>query len=136
MDDRDRRAAARLVAVQPGLHIVTVGAPVPRRKQERARSKCLTALVPELHAFSVDQLYIESREEELNKKDIRTIIEIRRTLPKGTAFRVEHVPGQVEPLLWMSDIVAGAVRAQRQGDTRYIDILGEVVLDFNIHTGC
>ncbi|NJQ02496.1 hypothetical protein [Streptomyces zingiberis] len=44
--------------------------------------------------------------------------------------------GSAEPLLWMSDIVAGAVRAQKQGNARYRDILGEVVMDFSIPTGC
>lgn len=29
-------------------------------------------------------------------------------------MRAEHVPGALEPLLWISDIVAGAVRAQRR----------------------
>ncbi|WP_052489859.1 hypothetical protein [Streptomyces sp. 150FB] len=136
MDDRQRRDAARLVAAQSGLHIVSVGVPVPKRKQERARSKCLTALVYELHAFGIDQLYLEARESTLNARDITTVVAARRNMPKGTRFQADHIHGRDEPLLWVSDIVAGAVRAQRQGDERYTSLLGDVLFDFNVPTSC
>jgi len=136
MDHRERLAAARLVADQTGLHIVSVGSPVPKRRQERARSKCLMALIMELHGFGVNQLYLEAREEALNKRDIATVVAARQALPKGTRFRADHIPGPTEPLLWVSDIVAGAVRAQRQGNSQYRDVLGEVLLDFDVPTGC
>ncbi|MFF4874227.1 hypothetical protein [Streptomyces sp. NPDC000961] len=137
MDHRQRRDAIQLVAGQNGIHVVAVGTPVPRRKQERARGKSLTALIPELHGFGVDHLYIEAREAELNKNDISTVARTRQTvLPKGTRFRADHIPGPTEPLLWVSDIVAGAVRAQRKGDQQYIDLLGETLLDFEVTTDC
>ncbi|MGW2838343.1 hypothetical protein ACWCWD_11165 [Streptomyces sp. NPDC001493] len=136
MDQRQRNAAARLVASQSGIHIVSVGAPVPRRKQERARAKCLTALVVELHGFGVDQLYIEARQETLNARDIRTVLAARANLPKGTRLQADHVHGNDEPLLWVSDIVAGAVRAHRQGDHQYTQQLGEALIDFEVDTGC
>lgn len=44
-----------------GFHVVAVGNPVPRRRQERARAACLTALVGELHGFGVQYLLIEVR---------------------------------------------------------------------------
>ncbi|MEV5605692.1 hypothetical protein AB0L33_30065 [Streptomyces sp. NPDC052299] len=137
MDHRQRRDAAELVATQNGLHVVAVGTPVPKRRQERARSKSLTALVIELHAFEVDRLFIEARETTLNKKDISTVARARQTvLPKGAVFRADHVPGHTEPLLWISDIVAGAVHAQRKGDPRYTMLLGETLLDFDVPTDC
>ncbi|MCS7479842.1 hypothetical protein ACFFQW_19015 [Umezawaea endophytica] len=34
--------------------MVTVGTPVPRRRQEQARALCLNSLVRELHGFGVD----------------------------------------------------------------------------------
>ncbi|MFD8263435.1 hypothetical protein ACFV19_32090 [Streptomyces griseoluteus] len=57
-------------------------------------------------------------------------------LPKGCGMRAEHVPGAIEPLLWMSDIVAGAVRAQRLGDSRYTELLGDALIDFDVPTDC
>ncbi|MEV0580919.1 hypothetical protein [Streptomyces sp. NPDC050392] len=137
MDHRQRRDATQLVAVQSGLHVVAVGTPVPKRRQERARSKSLTALVVELHGFEVNQLYIESREAALNKRDIKTVARSRQTvLPKGSMFRTDHVHGHSEPLLWISDIVAGAVHAQRKGDLQYIEMLGDALLDFEVPTDC
>ncbi|MBL3667476.1 hypothetical protein JL475_16065 [Streptomyces sp. M2CJ-2] len=137
MDRTERKDAARLVAQQDGLHVVSVGSPVPRRKQERARSKCLLTLIFELHGFGVGRLCLEAREAELNARDIRTIATARQTvLPKGIQMRAHHIPGAAEPLLWVSDIVAGAVRAQRQGDSRYTDLLGQTLIDFDVDTDC
>ncbi|MFF8443054.1 hypothetical protein ACF07U_19585 [Streptomyces californicus] len=137
MDRAERKDATHLVAAQKGLHLVSVGAPVPRRRQERARSKCLSAIVVELHGFGVSRLCLEARQEELNARDIRTIAAVRRTvLPRGTAMRAEHVPGPMEPLLWISDVVAGAVRTQRLGDSSYADLLGEQLIDFDVATDC
>ncbi|MFB7293534.1 hypothetical protein [Actinacidiphila glaucinigra] len=137
MDRIERKDAAQLVAGQQGLHIVSVGSPVPRRKQERARAKCLRALILELHGFGVTRLCLEAREKELNARDIRTVVTTRQTaLPKGTQIRVEHMPGATEPLLWISDIVAGVVRAHRQGDHTYTELLGPTLLDFDVTTDC
>ncbi|MFF5939001.1 hypothetical protein [Streptomyces sp. NPDC012508] len=136
MDHKQRRDAAQLVAAQNGLHVVVIGTPVPKRKQERARNKSLTSLIVELHGFGVDQLYIEAREPALNDRDIRTVAQARQTrLPKGTRVHADHVPGSTEPLLWISDIVAGAVRADRTGDRQYTALLDNVI-DFEISTDC
>ncbi|MEU8883865.1 hypothetical protein [Streptomyces hydrogenans] len=137
MDHRQRNDAAQLVANQNGIHVVAVGTPVPRRKQERARSKSLSALIVELHGFEIDHLYIEAREATLNQKDIATVAYTRRnSLPKGTVFRADHIPGPTEPLLWISDIVAGAVHAHRKGDQRYTQLLGDTLLEFEVPTYC
>ncbi|MFI5634714.1 hypothetical protein ACIA8E_36270 [Streptomyces sp. NPDC051664] len=37
-----------------------------------------------------------------------------------------------EPLLWVADIVAGAVRAEKLGEPRYREILRERVIDFPV----
>ncbi|MGC7095873.1 hypothetical protein ACPZ19_14470 [Amycolatopsis lurida] len=49
MDSAQRLDAAKRVADIDELHVVTVGTPVPRRRQERARARCLHRLVTELH---------------------------------------------------------------------------------------
>ncbi|MGH3567739.1 MAG: hypothetical protein ACRDRH_17250 [Pseudonocardia sp.] len=40
---------------------------------------------------------------------------------------VQHRRGADEPLLWVADLVAGAVRAHRQGEVGYREVLGRRV---------
>ncbi|MFF3275973.1 hypothetical protein ACFYWU_34300 [Streptomyces chrestomyceticus] len=136
MDHKQKTRAAELVAGIDGMHVVTVGSPVPARRQERARSKCLAHLVRELHSLGVDHLFMEAREAQLNKRDIKTVQHARFTLPKGASFRIEHRHGGQEPLLWVADIVAGARRAHELGAKDYWAALEEVALEVAVETGC
>lgn len=136
MDPAQQRRAAKQLADLEGLHVVVIGAPVPRRRQERARAMCLRSLVCELHGLGVDTLYLEGREPELNQRDVRTVAGVRQSLlPKGTRFRVEHCPGGLEPLLWAADIVAGACRSAEQGLTECRQLLDERIYDLRVDTG-
>ncbi|MFF4828237.1 hypothetical protein ACFY20_35730 [Streptomyces sp. NPDC001312] len=131
-DDAQRGQLSRAVAALDGLHVVAVGAPVRPRRQERARAHCLNLLVCELHGFGVRHLFMEARDPVLNARDVATVQQARYALPKDAGFRLDHLPGVVEPLLWVADIVAGAVRAEKLGDPQYRDILGERVIDFPV----
>jgi hypothetical protein len=127
MDGDDRARAAATVAQLAGLHVVTVGAPVEPRKQERARHISLRRLVFELHDRGVATIWMEARQSTLDRADIELVQQTRFDLPKGSRLRVEHAPGASEPLFWVADIVAGAVRAQRQGQPGYQATLGDTV---------
>jgi hypothetical protein len=131
-DDLQRAELARTVAALDGLHVVAVGAPVRPRRQERARAHCLSLLVYELHGFGVQHLFLEARDPVLNARDIATARQSRYMLPKDARFRLDHLAGPAEPLLWVADIVAGAVRAEKLGDPRYRALLGERVIDFPV----
>ncbi len=134
MEALERKHACSAVAAIEGMHIVAVGAPVPPRRQERARSRCLEHLVPELHGYGVRTLVMEARTPALNKRDVHTVITARYALPKGTRFTVEHTPGAQEPLLWMADVLAGAVRASREGEHTYRCILAERIYEIDVDT--
>jgi hypothetical protein len=137
MDHRQRQRAANTVATLGGVHLVAIGSPVPPRRQERARRKCLSELIRELHGFDVRYLHMESREPALNERDIATIVHSRRyLLPKGEGFRLDHIHGQAEPLLWIADVVAGACRLQQQGQAIYRETLGRNVMDIEVSTDC
>ncbi|MGH3711027.1 MAG: hypothetical protein ACRD0H_18475 [Actinomycetes bacterium] len=129
MDRLEQKDAAHRVAGIEGIHVVAIGAPVPRRRQERARAACLTALVGALYGFGVQHLIIEARATELNRRDVATVQGARFALPKGSRFRVDHVPGSAEPLLWVADIVAGVVRASRHGSPVQLELPGVHVLE-------
>lgn len=136
MDSRQREHAAKAVAGIGELHLVAIGSPVPVRKQERARRKCLAKLVTELHSFKVGSLYMEARDPRLNAEDVKTVQHARYKLPKGTQFRIHHRSGAEEPLLWVADVVAGACRAERLGQGIYREVLGEKVMDYEVPTDC
>lgn len=136
MDSSQKRTAAKAVADLGGFHVVTVGAPVPARRQERARVACLTRLVYELCSYGVTELWMEARTAALNARDIATVRGARYSLPKGTAFRVEHVAGREEAVFWAADIVAGAVRAHREGSGEYRAMLTDCVYEIDVITDC
>jgi hypothetical protein len=136
MDRHQQAMAAKTVASLEGFHVVTVGTPVPRRRQERARAMCLMSLVRELHDFGVGELVMEGRTPELDQRDISTVVGARYTLPRGAVFRVEHLPGAGEPILWAADIVAGAVRAAKQDRGDLLEILAECVHEIDVVTDC
>ncbi len=136
LDRRQREHAAQAVAKLDGFHLVVVGSPVPARRQERARAMCLARLVVECHGLDVRELVLESRSQALNARDLKTVIGARYLLPKGADLTVTHAPGFTEPLLWIADIVAGAVRLHHQGDGRCRDALEGVLLELAVDTGC
>jgi hypothetical protein len=115
--------------------MVTVGTPVPHRRQERAWSACLARLVHELHGCGVRTLLMESRSRVLNLRDVRTVSWARRLLPRGSDFQVDHVLGGAEPLTW-ADIVAGAVRAHREGEPAHRRLLDDKLYEIAVDTNC
>lgn len=115
MGDNVQFRAVDAVRSVGGMYIATVGAPVRRKGQERARRISLRRLVFELHSVGVTQIYVEARQDLLNRRDVQLVRDARFDLPKGAELRVDHRPGAEDPLFWIADIVAGAVRADREG---------------------
>lgn len=76
----------------------------------------MTRLALELHLLGVGDLFMEARELELNRRDVRTIQSARFALSEGARFQVHHRHGLTEPLFWAADIVAGVIRAHHQGN--------------------
>ena len=136
LDRRQREHAAQAVAKLDGFHLVVVGSPVPARRQERARAMCLERLIVECHGLGVRELVLESRSQSLNARDLKTVVGARYRLPKGSELVVVHTPGSTEPLLWVADIVAGAVRLHHQGEGACREALAGVLLELPIDTGC
>lgn len=132
----DQLRVARELAKLEALHLVTVGAPVPERKQDRARARCLRTLVFELHGYGVTHLVMESRTRQLNARDVDTVKASRFDLPKGTTFRIEHIRGGAEPALWAADVVAGAVRANHEGRAAYRALLEHRIYEVVVDVDC
>ncbi|MFI5559065.1 hypothetical protein ACIA2T_07270 [Amycolatopsis japonica] len=134
MDHQEKLDVVKRVADFDELHVVTVGTPVRPKRQERSRALCLQRLVVELHGAGVDTLVAEARQADLNKRDVDSVRHARLYLPRGTVFRVEHRFGKDEPLLWIADVVAGAVRARLTGSAAFFEPLSGCVHEIRMDT--
>jgi hypothetical protein len=105
---------------------VVVGMPLAKSKQERARAKCMEALLPELEAQKVGQVWLEARTPSLIQRDMRLVDGFRSQRLITPAIRVDTALPSEEPMLWLPDAVAGAVSASRDGQLEYLALIGTV----------
>lgn len=122
-----RLVAAELVSGLASLHVVVVGAPLDPRRQERARRKCLGELLLRLQSAGVRQVWLEARNPIADRRDITAVDAFRTQRLIHERLRVNHgYPGH-EELLWIADIVAGAMSAAEAGNPRYRVLLKRVL---------
>ena len=102
-----RRKSVRVLADAEHVSTVVVATPLANRKQERARAKCLGALLPALEGLGVVLAVLESRNDAVaDERDVETAKRLR-TASAISAIRVEHA-GTEEHGLWLPDQVLGA----------------------------
>jgi hypothetical protein len=109
--------------------VVVVGAPMARKNQERARAVCMESLTVHLAGMGVAEVLLEERTASLNSRDRELITAIRgkKLIPK--TMRIELGRPSAEPMLWLPDIVAGAVGADRvHGLPQYLEAIGPIEL--------
>lgn len=132
----DRRKAVAVVASLGALHLVVIGVGMDSPRQERARQQCLQQLLWRLDQADVAQVWLDQRTPSLNARDQLHIAQFRAYGTLSPAIRADFArpfngrDGEV--LLWLADIVAGAVSAAHgDGDNTYVNVL-EPVLE--LHT--
>lgn len=105
---------------------VAVTGPVDPTRQERARRQCLLRLLWELAERGVTNVVFESRRA-ADASDRRLIEHAQRAgWPRPAQYRFAQP--DAECLLWLPDVVAGAVaRALGDGDPTYLTLLGSPV---------
>ncbi|MBB5790585.1 hypothetical protein [Jiangella mangrovi] len=128
----DRHEAVKAVAQLSALHIVTVGAPIDPRRQERARRQCLETLLFHLDAAGVEQVWLESRNAAADRRDIAAVDRFRARRVIGHAIRIDHARPLDDPLLWLADIVAGALGAAEGGDPTFRELLVPMLTEHRI----
>ncbi|WP_372491874.1 hypothetical protein [Nocardiopsis dassonvillei] len=106
------------------IHMVIVRNGRPGERSERRRRKCLEKLFCELESADVAKAVLEARERKQNLSDVQMLQSMRSRRLLRTDFRIEHLPGPAEELLWVADAVAGAVTAKRCGNSEFLDVLG------------
>ena len=113
---------AAIVEVVRSLRVsaVVVTAPVGRTRQERARRRCLRRLVWELAQRDVRRAVLESRDH-ADAADRALLAFALRAGWGPPDFEYRFGLPTDEPLLWLADIVAGAVgHAMVECDQRYL----------------
>ncbi|MDR2703398.1 MAG: hypothetical protein LBB58_03550 [Cellulomonadaceae bacterium] len=92
-------------------------------RAERRRRKCfrwLTVALREKHCY---QLTLESRSPKQDFYDFQMLSAMRSSAEIDSRFRLDHVRGKDDPLLWAADALCGAVVAERHGDPSWLDTL-------------
>lgn len=108
--------------------VVVIGTPMPKKNQERARAVCIESMVVALAGMGVEQVLLEERTPSLNERDQLLIRSIRGKKLIPTGMRIDVGQPSAEPMLWVPDIVAGAVGSDRvHGLPQYMDAIRPMV---------
>jgi len=78
------------------------------------------ALSYELSALGVTRLVIESRGPADDKRDMDHLQGLRASHTIDSRLRLEHVPGPLEPALWVPDIVCGTFAQAELGHGQWL----------------
>lgn len=120
-----RKLLTDTIADLPALHLIVVTVAV-HAKSERRRRLCLARLLPELDRHGVHEVYLEARETKQNARDMQILAAMRARKEVCSDLRLYHQPGPQNALLWIPDVVAGAVGAGRAGEPAYLERLAGV----------
>ncbi|MEU8244798.1 hypothetical protein [Nonomuraea sp. NPDC048916] len=90
-------------------------------RAERLRRKCLELLLLELSALGCGHLVLESRGPADDKRDRMMLENMRRIKQIDSTLRLAHEPGPSDPMLWIPDVICGAVGQARVGEAKYLD---------------
>lgn len=91
------------------------------------------ALTVLLADMGVSRVFLEERHPSLNERDKRLIDAIRGKKLIPAELRIDIQRPSEEPMLWMPDIVAGAVGADRvRRDPQYLDAIRSMVEEHDI----
>jgi hypothetical protein len=125
--DARRKLIVSVLADLDLAHLVVVGSPAARTKQERARRLCLQALLHRLDKLGVTSLTLETRGATGDRRDRETVAQLLGRQAMSRELRVRHGAPRTEAMLWTPDVVAGVARlAVRGGDVTHMRALGAV----------
>ncbi len=127
-----RRKVVSLVAGADLAAVVVVGAPVDRKKQERARRICMERLLHELDRRRISRVWLEARTPPLNRNDQEMVAALRGSHIISQQLRVDHSWPIQEQMLWIADAVAGAVSAACDGQYQFVTSIGHLLTTIEI----
>ncbi|MEV5705631.1 hypothetical protein [Actinoallomurus sp. NPDC052274] len=125
--DKRRRLLIETVMSLEVLHLAVVRIGTAGETSERRRRKCMERLFFELSGMGVRNIVFEAREARQNRNDLNLVRALRARQEISPDIRVDHESGPEEPLLWLPDVVAGAVVAARCGNPAHLEQLTSLV---------
>ncbi|HEY2673772.1 MAG TPA: hypothetical protein VGJ07_25840 [Rugosimonospora sp.] len=129
----DRRKAVAKVATLDALHLVAVGVGLDNPRQERARRQCIERLLWELDRCGVSTVWFEARKARQNADDLAAVAALRARRVLRSTMRVDFALPSVEPLVWLPDVVAGAVSSARgDGDEQFVRPLRSILTECEV----
>lgn len=96
---------------------------------------CLAGLLSQLEARGVSHAVLEARNPTLDARDIAAVRAFRASHVIGHEIRVDHGYPSRQPLLWVPDIVAGAVGADATGESSSAGRLLPVLTEHRVVLG-
>lgn len=87
--------------------VVVVAEGISVKRQERARKKCLEALLISMERDGIFELVMESRHQKQDKEDVACAGYLRSAGAIRT-IRISHELGRQNPRLWVPDLILGA----------------------------
>ena len=108
MSRKRRKQSLEILASAGSSDTVVIAAPLSGKKQERARRKCLEAMLPALESKGVCELVLENRDEAANRLDLN-YVDYAKGSKLVSSIMITHRDASVEPRLWVADQVLGAL---------------------------
>lgn len=96
------------------------------RRNDVARSRCLTSMLSDLAGIRCTRMVIESREGR-DRQDKQTIVQCRYKLPALKPLTYEHMRPYEEPLLWPADGIIWAYGAGKDWKRRVLPMIEKLV---------
>lgn len=128
-----KRKIASVIGQADFCGLVVVGLRANLKNQERARRKCMEELLFKLEALGVSQVWLETRTETLNRRDLRLVDQLRGRKIITAGIRVDVAYPSEEPMLWIPDAVAGATgMARKGGDDEFRIAMGDTIEEVEI----
>jgi hypothetical protein len=135
-----KRHAVLTVEAIDLMHVAVVGRGLDNGRQERGRRRCLERLLWELDQLGLSAVTLDQRTETLNERNRRLVnaLAVRGVLSPslrvGFQRSFDGVDGEL--LLWIPDVVAGAVAAAcGDGRREYLEPIAHQVVEVEVDLG-
>lgn len=122
-----RRAIVESIGSLAPMTVVVTHVSERMRKNERCRRKCLELLYYDMAGMGVFDLLLEHRSDVQNKRDRAHIVGLQNQ-GLDQRIRIGHRRGGDEPLLWIADVLLGAVNSAALGRPNHLRSLQETII--------